>query len=148
MLSLQGGFKMIGFISGGGKVLQYKWLFVFKSFFSRLLFWLYAWWLYVRFSPKKRRCCLFKEALKWAVVFLEVVRFYNINEFLFTNVFPQGFCFGSMRGDFMRDFHLKNKGAISSRRLQNEQLHFLRWGSICFVFSLQLKTLQEYTLLV
>ena len=109
VLSLQGGFKMIGFISWGGKVLQYKWLFVFKSFFSRLLFWLYAWWLYVRFSPKKRRCCLFKEALKWAVAFLEVVRFYNINEFLFSKNFSLSFCFGSMHGNFTRDFHLKNE---------------------------------------
>ena len=40
--------------SWGGKVFKYKWLFVYKSFFLRLLFWLYAWWRYVRFSPKKR----------------------------------------------------------------------------------------------
>ena len=96
VLSLQGGFKIIGFISWGGKVLQYKWLFVFKSFFSRLLFWLYAWWLYTQFLPKKQRRYLFKKALKWAVAFFKVVGFFNINDFLFTKVFPQGFCFGSM----------------------------------------------------
>ena len=75
----------------------------------RLLFWLYTWWLYVQFSPKKRRCYLFKEALKWLVLFLEVVRFYNINHFLFSNIFSSGFCFGSTHCDFTCNFHLKKR---------------------------------------
>ena len=84
---------------------------------QRLLFWLFTWWLYMRFSPKKWRCYLFKEALEWLVLFLEVVRFSNINHFLFSNIFSSGFCFGSTHGNFMCNFHLKNEGAISSRSL-------------------------------
>ena len=84
---------------------------------QRLLFWLYTWWLYVRFSPKKWRCYLFKEALKLVFSFLEVVRFYNINHFLCSKSFSWAFGFDSTHGDFTCNFHLKNEGAISSRRL-------------------------------
>ena len=76
--------------------------------FQRLLFWLYTWWLYVQFSPKKRRCYLFKEALKLLFSFLEVVRFYNINHFLCSKIFSWAFGFGSTHGGFTRDYHLKN----------------------------------------
>ena len=61
---------------------------------QRLLFWLYTWWLYEQFSPKKWRCYLFKEALEWLVLFLEVVRFYNINHFLRSKIFSWAFGFG------------------------------------------------------
>ena len=84
---------------------------------QRLLYWLYTWWLYEQFSPKKWRCYLFKKALEWLVLFLEVLRFYNINHFLCSKFFSSGICFGSMHGNFKCNFHLKNEGAISSRRL-------------------------------
>ena len=84
---------------------------------QRLLYWLYTWWLYEQFSPKKWRCYLFKEALKWLILFLEVVRFYNVNHFLFSKFFSWGFCFGSMHGDFTCNFHTRKEGAFSSRRL-------------------------------
>ena len=74
----------------------------------RFLFWLYAWRLYVPFSPKNRRCYLFKEALKLLFSFLEVVRFYNINHFLCSKIFSWAFGFGSTHGGFTRDYHLKN----------------------------------------
>ena len=63
---------------------------------------------FVRFSPKKWRCYLFKEALKWLVSFLEVVRFYNINHFLCSKIFSWAFGFGSTHGGFTCDYHLKN----------------------------------------
>ena len=93
---------------------------------QRLLFWLYTWWLYVQFSPKKRRCYLFKEALKWLVLFLEVVRFYNINHFLFSNIFSSGFCFGSTHCDFTCNFHLKTK--VLTLQGGSKMIIFISWG--------------------
>ena len=94
---------------GGGKVFQYKSFLFSKFFFLRLLFWLYALRLYMQFSPKKRRCYLFMEALKWLFSFLEMVRFCNINHFLCSKIFSWGFGFGSTHGDVTRDYHVKNK---------------------------------------
>ena len=60
---------------------------------QRLLFWLYTWWLYVRFSPKKWRCYVFNEALKWLILFLKMVRFSNIKHFCLVTFFLQVFVF-------------------------------------------------------
>ena len=60
---------------------------------QRLLFWLYTWWLYVQFSPKKWRCYVFNEALKWLILFLKMVRFSNIKHFCLVTFFLQVFVF-------------------------------------------------------
>ena len=131
VLSLQGGFKWLVLFL---EVVRFSNIlndFLFIKVFSQGYCFGSAHGDFTRDFHLKIKVLSLQGGFKWEVAGLEVVKFYNINDFLCSKNFSSGFSFGSTHGDSTRNFHLINKNIknvinLWAVRVRNWMNTFLR----------------------